>query len=170
MLEERCFGVGLLGQDLSPPAGAPVELWAVSCRAHLEDEWEVKSFQLVSKRTTWQLLTYTPPSRDTNEQVCGGNGACAALGSQPLTPWRNSRGSCCHLIWIILSEALFKGAGLSEAESSTISRVKRKEGLGPLQTPNQASPISILTQNYGKPPLSQQASFTPNNGSPGPAC
>lgn len=26
MLEERHFRVGLLGQDLSPPAGTPVEL------------------------------------------------------------------------------------------------------------------------------------------------
>ena len=52
-----------------------------------------------------------------------------------LETWKEFQSSSCHLIRIILSETLFKEAGLSEAESSTISRVKRKEGLGPLSKP-----------------------------------
>lgn len=44
----------------------------------------------ISKRTRWQLWC-TPPSRDTNEQVCGGNPGHAALGSQTFRPGKSFR-------------------------------------------------------------------------------
>lgn len=62
---------------------------------------------VVSKRTRWRLLC-TPPSRDTNEQVCGSgrHPGYAVLRSQTFKPGRNFRIPFCHLFWISLSEAL----------------------------------------------------------------
>lgn len=136
--------------------------WIVSYRAHLEDEWEIKSFQLnYFQKDHVMAFVYTSLQRHQWTGMWWEWNPCLP-GIQTYR--------LCHLVWITLRPLLREQiCPRPHNQLAAEPRQERSPVSKPLTSPLSSPPAP--SSELWQPPLdSQHASLKPNNGSLDPAC